>query len=419
MDESQDMTGATVDEVDAGRPTATTAVASAARATLAVRGIRRMAGGIGAVGVKELRGRMRGRRAFVILTLYLVLLGRLRLDARAIMERTVLDGVRRDAAYASRRRSARASSPACSCSRPCWSSSWPRMSPPERSASSARSRPSTCWPRRRSPRSRSSWASSLSALIYVFLLIAASIPLTAVVFVFGGVGPDDLVRGYIVLVVTALGFGAFGLFCSSLVKRTQAATAITIFGVLGGQHRDALRHRLLAGARAPTNVGRGTGPVAADRPGSDRLPEPVPRPGGPRPGTTSCARRTTRCATTAGSATGRPDRPERRHLRHRRRGSGRDDLQGRVRRRRRRQRSGRHRARRSRIARRPAAAGSASAGGRRPGSGPRATRIWPQDRDRLARSCRSSSSSLSVQFVSPTRRWRLRRGPTRRPEETA
>ena len=29
------------------------------------------AGGIGAVGVKELRGRMRGRRAFVILTIYL------------------------------------------------------------------------------------------------------------------------------------------------------------------------------------------------------------------------------------------------------------------------------------------------------------------------------------------------------------
>ena len=34
------------------------------------------------------------------------------------------------------------------------------------------------------------------------------------------------------LVVTALGLGSFGLFCSSLVKRTTAATAITIFGVL-------------------------------------------------------------------------------------------------------------------------------------------------------------------------------------------
>ena len=72
----------------------------------------------------------------------------------------------------------------------------------------------------------------LSALVYVFLLIAASIPLMAVVFVYGGVGPEDVLRGYIVLVATALGLGSFGLLCSSLVKRTTAATAITIFGVL-------------------------------------------------------------------------------------------------------------------------------------------------------------------------------------------
>jgi hypothetical protein len=72
----------------------------------------------------------------------------------------------------------------------------------------------------------------LSALVYVFLLIAASIPLMAVVFVFGGVAPEDVLNGYIVLIVTALGLGSFGLLCSSLVKRTTAATAITIFGVL-------------------------------------------------------------------------------------------------------------------------------------------------------------------------------------------
>jgi hypothetical protein len=72
----------------------------------------------------------------------------------------------------------------------------------------------------------------LSALVYVFLLIAASIPLMAVVFVFGGVGPEDVLRGYAVLFATALGLGSFGLLCSSLVKRTTAATAITIFGVL-------------------------------------------------------------------------------------------------------------------------------------------------------------------------------------------
>ena len=72
----------------------------------------------------------------------------------------------------------------------------------------------------------------LSALVYLFLLIAASIPLMAVVFVFGGVAPEDVVSGYVVLLATALGLGSFGLLCSSLVKRTTAATAVTIFGVL-------------------------------------------------------------------------------------------------------------------------------------------------------------------------------------------
>src|SRR4051794_29760455 len=40
-----------------------------------VRALRSGAGGIVAVGVKELRGRVRGRRAFVVLTFYLLFLG--------------------------------------------------------------------------------------------------------------------------------------------------------------------------------------------------------------------------------------------------------------------------------------------------------------------------------------------------------
>ncbi len=72
----------------------------------------------------------------------------------------------------------------------------------------------------------------LSALVYVFLLIAASIPLMAVVFVYGGIAPEDVVRGYIVLVATALGLGSFGLMCSSLVRGPPWRRRITIFGVL-------------------------------------------------------------------------------------------------------------------------------------------------------------------------------------------
>jgi hypothetical protein len=71
-----------------------------------------------------------------------------------------------------------------------------------------------------------------SALTFVFLLILSSIPLTALVFTYGGVSPDDLIRGYIILFITGFGLGSIGLFASSLVRRTQAATVVTYFLVL-------------------------------------------------------------------------------------------------------------------------------------------------------------------------------------------
>ena len=49
-----------------------------------------------------------------------------------------------------------------------------------------------------------------SALVYVLLLIIASIPLASLVFVFGGVGPEDLVRAYVFLFALAFGMGAIG-----------------------------------------------------------------------------------------------------------------------------------------------------------------------------------------------------------------
>ncbi|MDL2335147.1 MAG: ABC transporter permease subunit [Chloroflexota bacterium] len=71
-----------------------------------------------------------------------------------------------------------------------------------------------------------------SALVYVFLLIIASIPLASLVFVFGAVGPDDLVRAYLFLFALAFGMGALGLFVSALVRRTQTATVLTFVLVL-------------------------------------------------------------------------------------------------------------------------------------------------------------------------------------------
>jgi ABC-type transport system involved in multi-copper enzyme maturation permease subunit len=71
-----------------------------------------------------------------------------------------------------------------------------------------------------------------SALAWVFVLIFASIPVTALVFVFGGVAPDDVVKSYLLLLATAVGLGSIGLFFSALVRRTGAATALTFTTML-------------------------------------------------------------------------------------------------------------------------------------------------------------------------------------------
>ena len=76
-----------------------------------------------------------------------------------------------------------------------------------------------------------------SSLAYLFLLIASSVPLMSIVFAFGGIAPDDVVRAYILLFASAIGLGSIGLFMSALFKRSQVATALTyvvVFGILIG-----------------------------------------------------------------------------------------------------------------------------------------------------------------------------------------
>lgn len=95
----------------------------------------------------------------------------------------------------------------------------------------------------------------ISALTYVFLLILASIPLASLVFVFGGVGPEDLVRGYVMLFALAFGMGALGMLISALVKRTQTATVMTYILVLALTLGSAGVHQFLFVASQPAPTG--------------------------------------------------------------------------------------------------------------------------------------------------------------------
>ena len=66
----------------------------------------------------------------------------------------------------------------------------------------------------------------LASLSYVFLLMVASLPLFSLVFLFGGVSPDQVALAFVISLVSALALGAIGVFLSVLIRRGPTATVI-------------------------------------------------------------------------------------------------------------------------------------------------------------------------------------------------
>jgi len=63
-----------------------------------------------------------------------------------------------------------------------------------------------------------------SAFSYLFLLILAGIPIQSIAFILGGVGLGETVVSGVMLVVTAIFYCTLGIFFSSIMRRTLAAT---------------------------------------------------------------------------------------------------------------------------------------------------------------------------------------------------
>ena len=109
----------------------------------------------------------------------------------------------------------------------------------------------------------------ISSLAYVLLLIVGSLPLMAVVFTFGGIAPEDVVRAYVMLVAVAFGVGSIGLFVSALLKRTQMATAVSYVVVLVLTLGSLALHTYILASSLPRDFdGRPLGPPAT-------APEPL------------------------------------------------------------------------------------------------------------------------------------------------
>lgn len=72
----------------------------------------------------------------------------------------------------------------------------------------------------------------VSALSYVFLLLLAALPLQSLAFLLGGVSIEEVLIASLLLMATAVLFGTAGVFFSSLMRRTLGATVLTYAFVL-------------------------------------------------------------------------------------------------------------------------------------------------------------------------------------------
>ena len=79
----------------------------------------------------------------------------------------------------------------------------------------------------------------LASVVYLIYLVVAALPVFAVVFLYGGVPPAILGLAFVVCLAAGLGYGALGLALSALTRRSQAAMIISlvlvfffIFGIL-------------------------------------------------------------------------------------------------------------------------------------------------------------------------------------------
>ena len=70
-----------------------------------------------------------------------------------------------------------------------------------------------------------------AAFTYLFLLILTALPIQSLAFLLGGVGIGEMVVSSVMLVVTAIFFCTLGIFFSSFMKRTLPAT-VTSYGTI-------------------------------------------------------------------------------------------------------------------------------------------------------------------------------------------
>ncbi len=175
------------------------------------------------ITLKEMRGRMRGRRAFVVLTLNALLLG-------GFVALLYLSYATSSSVSSSPRnlqslgKAIFAVTVGLQLLITCFTSSSAAVG----AISSERERQTFELLRTTLLSARSLVLGKLwAALLFNLLLIMSAIPVASLSFLFGGVTFEEIFIAGVVLIVTAIAFSSIGLFFSSLMRRTSQATAVS------------------------------------------------------------------------------------------------------------------------------------------------------------------------------------------------
>jgi ABC-type transport system involved in multi-copper enzyme maturation permease subunit len=179
------------------------------------------------VTVKELRGRMRGRRAFAVLTLYLLVLG-------GVVLLVYLGNT------------ASAALPSSASARTAGKSLFaavlgvqvmlvafigPAFTAGAISGERERQTFDLLQTTLLSPQSFVR-GKLVSALSYVFLLVLVSIPVQSIAFLLGGLALVELLLSQLVILVAAVAYALYGLWCSAVMRSTLTATVATFSGMV-------------------------------------------------------------------------------------------------------------------------------------------------------------------------------------------
>ncbi|MDX1663347.1 MAG: hypothetical protein R3272_06105 [Candidatus Promineifilaceae bacterium] len=174
------------------------------------------------VTVKELRSRMRGRRAFVVLTIYLLVMSGL------IALLYTLFAAASAQPYGPQRREAGRAVFAAVLGIQVLLVAFITPAFTAGAISGEKERQTYNLLRTTLLPARALVSGKLfSALAYIFLLLLAAVPLQSIAFLLGGVSPIELIISELLIFVSAVVFALLGLFFSSLMRSTLAASVTT------------------------------------------------------------------------------------------------------------------------------------------------------------------------------------------------